>query len=101
MKDCFSLEILTESFNKWLKDENYNIKIDIKFIKENLNKDESIINFFNKFLYKNEIYGLKKTELAEYIANVTIEKLNKEELQKTKVGEVISRIVEEVEKKYI
>jgi len=93
-EDCFESYILIEAFNRWLKEEECTHEMNEKTIHDNINPEKSIVHFLKKYLYENALPELDKPALAEHLAKVMIENMSKEEIEKSPIGEALSKIIQ-------
>ena len=95
-EDCFSLDMIARGINEVLKEQGAEFQVTSDQLKNASKEGISIVKVLGKMLYENDL-SLDKPALAEKLAFILSEDMQKEERIETLPEREIKRIVELVE----
>jgi len=99
-EDCFELDIVLNAMKKMAKEQGFKFDITLENLKENMTTGKSVVRALGKLLHEKDLPSLDKPTLAENIALLLKEKIEKTPLgerKKTPPEQVIEKIVKIVE----
>ena len=94
-EDCFSLEMIVEAFNMWLKEESVEFEISVETLTSERKVGIPIAKTLEKICCEKNLPRLNKPALAEKIANILKVEIAKEQHEETPPEKAIKKIMQQ------